>query len=169
MGENRDRLIRRLAKADRHGRLRIYTPVVGAPDGECPILVHSKLLIIDDRLMRTGSSNLNNRSIGLDSELDISIEARDAEESAAIIALRECLLGEHLDVPPQRVADVYAETGSLIRTIERLNKSPRGLRPFEALSSKGPTRPVWGTGFLDPSRPFEPAWLRRWRRRRQAR
>jgi hypothetical protein len=38
----------------------VYWPVT---DGGTPIYVHSKVLVVDERLTRVGSSNLNNRSM----------------------------------------------------------------------------------------------------------
>ena len=35
----------------------------------------AQFAIVDDRLLRVGSSNLNNRSLGLDSECDVTIDA----------------------------------------------------------------------------------------------
>ncbi|MCH1922544.1 hypothetical protein L9G15_24345, partial [Shewanella sp. A3A] len=53
--------VRRLRAADRHGRFRILTPVAAFGT---PIVVHSKVMVVDDRLLRVGSANLNNRSLG---------------------------------------------------------------------------------------------------------
>ena len=36
--------------------------------------VHAKIMVIDDRLLRVGSSNLNNRSMGFDTECDLAVE-----------------------------------------------------------------------------------------------
>ena len=63
-----------LGRSDRFGRLRVYTPVTA---GEQPIYVHAKIMIVDDRLLRVGSSNLNNRSMGYDAECDLALEADD--------------------------------------------------------------------------------------------
>jgi phosphatidylserine/phosphatidylglycerophosphate/cardiolipin synthase-like enzyme len=167
MGKNRDRLIRRLKRADRHGRLRVYYPCVPAGDGERrQVLIHSKLIIVDDVFLRVGSSNLNNRSIGLDTECDLAIEASDAATRSAIRALRDTLLAEHLDTSPEAVAEAVAEEGSLVRAVERLNGRPRGMTAFDALRDRGPTRPVLGTRLLDPTGPFEPLWFLRRKRRR---
>jgi len=166
MGNNRDRLIRRLQRADRFGRLRVYHPVVPGPEGDCRIAIHSKILIADDDLVRIGSSNLNNRSMGLDTECDLAIAATDATTRGAIAQLRDRLLAEHLDVSPQLVAETVAAQGSLIRAIEHLNRNRRGLRPFD-IDPAGPTRPVAVTWLLDPPRPFEPFWLRRRMRPKQ--
>ena len=70
----RARLLRQLRSADHFGRLRVYYPAVpGLGDG-C-INVHAKVLVVDDTLVRIGSSNLSNRSMGLDTECDLGIEA----------------------------------------------------------------------------------------------
>ncbi len=166
MGRNRDRLIRRLRRADRHRRFRIYNPVVPGGDKDCSVLIHSKLVISDDRLLRVGSSNLNNRSVGLDTELDVAIEARDETDRRAVAALRNHLLAEHLGVPEAVFDATFAKTGSLVQTIERLNTGARGLRSFDAIRTRGSTRPVPGTSLLDPARPFEPPWLLRRRDKR---
>ena len=154
MGTNRDRLIRRLKRADLHGRLRICFPCVPGPSGARQVMVHSKLIIVDDRFLRVGSSNLNNRSIGLDTECDLAIEATDEHARAEIERLRDRLLAEHLDCEPQTLARTIQREGSLVAAIDRLNTRPRGLRPFEAMSDAGPDTPVFGTAILDPERPF---------------
>jgi phosphatidylserine/phosphatidylglycerophosphate/cardiolipin synthase-like enzyme len=73
MGVLRARLLRDIRAADVHGRFHIYAPTV--PDiGESRLNVHAKLMIADGRFLRIGSANLNNRSMGLDSECDLAIE-----------------------------------------------------------------------------------------------
>ncbi|MGE0719132.1 MAG: phospholipase D-like domain-containing protein [Alphaproteobacteria bacterium] len=166
MGSNRDRLIRRLRGYDRFGRLRVFYPVVCASDGGGRLLVHAKVLIIDDTFVRIGSSNLNNRSVGLDTECDLGIEAGgDPELRHGIAALRDRLLGEHLGVDPFAVAQAReAVGGSLIAAIERLNHGERCLRPFASMSDNGPTKPIFGTFLLDPETVLDPLWFLRKRR-----
>jgi phospholipase D1/2 len=103
-------ILRRLRGADRNGRLGVYQPVTVG--GE-PIYVHAKVLVIDDRLLRIGSSNLNNRSMGFDTECDVAVEApADAHRSATvrerIVGLRNDLLAEHLGVTPAAVSAALA-------------------------------------------------------------
>jgi len=159
MGSNRDRLIRRIKRADRFDRLRIVYPAVPAPEGESDVMIHAKVMIVDDRFVRVGSSNISNRSVGLDTECDLAIEAQNESDRRGIASLRDRLLAEHLGVTPQQVAETMAATGSLVQTVDRLNTNVRGLRPFDALASRGPARPVMGSWFLDPRRPFEPLWF----------
>jgi phosphatidylserine/phosphatidylglycerophosphate/cardiolipin synthase-like enzyme len=159
MGSNRDRLIRRLKQADRFDRLRVYFPVAPAGEGFREILIHSKLIIVDDDFVRIGSSNLNNRSVGLDTECDIAIEAMGDDDRRAIAGLRDRLLAEHLGTGPEAVARALAEEGSLVRAVEKLNHNPRRLKPFPAAGQEGPVTFVPGTGLLDPENPFEPLRL----------
>lgn len=157
MGGNRNRLIRRLRRADRHGRLRVFYAVT--PDGkggEREIIVHSKLIIVDDRFVRVGSSNLNNRSEGLDTECDIAVETNEPAGRQSITALRDGLLAEHLDADPAEVAAAIRQTGSMIAAIDRLNIRPRGLRAFDIDPHKGETASLIGTGIVDPKQPFWP-------------
>jgi phosphatidylserine/phosphatidylglycerophosphate/cardiolipin synthase-like enzyme len=161
MGTNRDRMIRRLRKCDHHHRLRVYYPVIPNGDGgECQVLIHSKLIIVDDVFLRIGSSNLNNRSIGLDSECDLAIEATTDAMRRTIAHLRDRLLAEHLQTEPEIFAQALADANeSLIGAVEQLNTGERGLRAFQAMSDEGPDVPAPGTGLLDPIEPFEPLSL----------
>ena len=157
MGLLRGRALRRLKAADRHGRLAAYYPRLG-PDG-CPTLnVHAKVMIVDDLLVRVASSNLSNRSMGLDTELDLTLEATDDARVGVLAGrLRSRLLGEHLGVPAERVAGVLERTGSLARTIEDLRGGERTLEPLE------PDEPGWlerampANAVLDLERPVEQA------------
>ncbi|MEO3384644.1 phospholipase D-like domain-containing protein [Mesorhizobium sp. CAU 1741] len=156
MAHNRDRLLRRLKKADRYGRLRVrYAVVPRKGGGDCEVLVHAKVLVVDDSFIRVGSSNLNNRSEGLDTECDIAVEAASDAERRAISAFRDRLLAEHLDVSVNEVSELMAK-GSLVAVIDTLNTRARGLRRFRIDLEKGGTSPLPGTKLLDPKEPFRP-------------
>jgi phosphatidylserine/phosphatidylglycerophosphate/cardiolipin synthase-like enzyme len=125
MDPTRDRLIRYLRRRDRFGRFRALTPMTR---GGAPIVVHSKVTIVDDRLLRVGSANLNNRSMGFDTECDLAIEATGpgAEDlSRRILDFRHRLLAEHLDVEPSRVAAEVEARGGLAAAVDALMR-PRG-------------------------------------------
>jgi phospholipase D1/2 len=157
----RTRLVQRLLAADRYGRFHVYYPhVPGLPEG-CCLDVHSKLMIADDRMLQVGSANICNRSMGLDSECDVVIEARGRPEVAgAIRGLRERLLGEHLGMAPETVADAVARAGSLHGAIEALNPQgdARTLKPFEDLK-EWPEAIVELAAVADPEEPIAPAFL----------
>ena len=138
LGILRARLVARLEASDRHGRLRLYHPVVPDLDGAC-VNVHAKVVIVDDALARVGSANLANRSMGLDSECDLVLDAAlDPRLGAPIAALRNRLVGEHLGVEPAAVADALAARGSLIGAIEALAGGPRTLVPLPRPAAPGP-------------------------------
>ncbi len=127
----RTKLMQALQKADTNGRLRIYSPVT--KDG-CEIYVHSKITIVDGEMLRVGSANLNNRSMGLDSECDVLIDGSRAtnEGSSEHIGGILCdLLGEHLGVAAKEVEANFAASGSLVRTVEELRGRGRTLVPIE--------------------------------------
>jgi phospholipase D1/2 len=155
MGVLRARLLQRLRAADRQGRLRVYHPYVPGLDGK-RFTVHGKVMVVDDAFLRIGSSNLNNRSMGLDTECDLAIESRGEERiETAIAALRNRLLAEHLARPAERVAAALAQTGSLIGAIEALRDDERSLRPLEGKTEEWLDRVVPDSELLDPERPID--------------
>ncbi|MCB9966743.1 MAG: phospholipase [Geminicoccaceae bacterium] len=161
MGNNRDRLVRRLRRADRHGRFRAYCPVVRG-SSQVEILVHSKLLVVDDQFLKIGSSNLNRRSMGLDAECDMALEAGEQRTAAGIRAVRNRVIAEHLGKTAGAFAEAARSTGSIIAAIERLNDGPRRLEGL-GIRDRGPTHVMPGTRILDPLTPFRLSSLL-WRR-----
>lgn len=149
----RARLLQRLQNADRHGRLRAYYPETPGLGWEC-IGIHSKVLIVDDRLLRIGSSNISNRSMGFDTECDLALEAVDEPRVAAsIAAFRNRLLGEHLGLHVERMRELLQEQGSVIRALESLPVGGRCLMPLicqvpEMLNQVVPEVPL-----IDPEHP----------------
>ncbi|MEP3329745.1 phospholipase D-like domain-containing protein [Sedimentitalea sp.] len=143
----RSRMIERLNAADQGGRFRIYYPANSA--GE-PIYIHAKLMIVDDRILRLGSSNLNDRSMGFDTECDIAAEG----PGKLIAEFRSRLLSEHLDVSPDTFDKALQEQGKLIAAIENLNASDgRGLREIP------PDNESWRGSFLADTRLLDPRYL----------
>ena len=147
MGSARAELFFALAEIDTHHRFQIYTPVTAAG---VPIYVHSKLLVIDDQILRVGSSNMNNRSMGLDSECDIAIAGPSAGEDPAIRGLRETLMAEHLGTTSDAIAMAFNKTGSLIATIECLRGTGKTLIPFEPDQWNDATLAIGASELLDP-------------------
>ena len=143
MGLMRARLLRHLRAADRYGRLRLYFPSIPALDDQACMNVHAKVMIVDDRCARIGSANLSNRSMGLDTECDLVLDADlDARLGGAITSLRHRLLAEHLDCEPQAVADTMAARGSLIAAVESLRGRARSLAPLPMPTVASEPEPV---------------------------
>jgi phosphatidylserine/phosphatidylglycerophosphate/cardiolipin synthase-like enzyme len=154
MGMNSDRLIRKLRKADHYNRLRVCYPYVSDGGTETDVFMHAKLIAIDDRFIKIGSANFNNRSIGVDSECDLAIDADRAATAQEIRAVRIRLLAEHLGCRTTTLARILRECGSTIATIDRVSSDHRGLRTFDAMHEKGPTRFLPGSWIFDPKRVF---------------
>lgn len=128
----RTRLLMRLRDADAHGRFHYFYPAVGGLPPEQCIDVHAKLMIVDDEILRIGSANLANRSMGLDSECDLAIEAGGNQAvSRKIAALRNRLLSEHLGVEAGLIAQAHAQEGSLGAAIATLRRPTAALKPEE--------------------------------------
>jgi phosphatidylserine/phosphatidylglycerophosphate/cardiolipin synthase-like enzyme len=118
MDKTRLDFIAHLTAADAHGRLRAYSPVTTLGR---TIIVHAKLTIIDDRLLRIGSANINNRSMGFDTECDLCIEAEAGSANGARIGvLRTQLLAHWLGCGSDVVTDAVRAAGSLTGGLEAL-------------------------------------------------
>jgi phosphatidylserine/phosphatidylglycerophosphate/cardiolipin synthase-like enzyme len=162
MDHARNYLMHRLQSADQYGRFRALAPLSA---GDTPITIHSKVTIVDDRLLRVGSANLNNRSLGFDTECDLAIEARpgDGQTRQAILGLLDRLLSEHLGKPRGSLEGTMPRTDSLIASIEALNPaSGRHLRPFNV------PQPGWLDTLIGKTHPLDPMGVtenwRPWRR-----
>jgi len=152
----RARLVQRLRRADRHSHLRVCFPHrAGLDQGHC-LSLHSKLMIIDDRLLTVGSANLSNRSMGLDSECNVAIEARDQATADGIARLRADLLAEHLGREPAAVAALFADKERVLPRLDELDdQGGHGLRALVDTIPEALDREVPDGNILDPERPLE--------------
>ena len=151
----RGRVLKTLRADDRFHRLALYFPHLPGLDNECMTL-HAKVCVIDDDFVRVGSANCSNRSMGFDTECDLAIESSgDAEIQRTIAGFRNRLLGEHLDVTSEQVADAFAREGSLIASIETLRGKPRTLRVFDEQIPADVEGWVPDAEYIDPIRPYE--------------
>lgn len=152
----RGRLLKKIRSADRYGRLKVYYPDNPALGGS-RINVHSKVLVVDDKLVRIGSSNLSNRSMRLDIECDLAIESGSRQDIArAIGTFRNRLLAEHLDTRAERVGRALScNQYSLIAALESLRSSGRSLQPLEVEIPADVDVLVPEAALVDPERPMK--------------
>ena len=152
MDSARHVLIQVLWAADEHRRLGIYWPET---DGGAPIYVHSKVMVVDDRLLRIGSSNFNNRSMGFDSECDVAIEA-DSKSSEhddicrQIASVRSLLVSEHLGVSVGEFERATRRCGSFLKAVDALRGQGRSLRPFTERTVSDEAGPLAESDLVDP-------------------
>ncbi len=152
----RARILRRLRDADTKDRLRVYS-VRLSKDPELSLMIHAKVMVVDDVFARVASSNTSNRSMGLDSECDLAIESTESNDCRrAIRDFRRRLLAEHLGVSIEDLEGAERSCESLIGAIESLRG---GERTFEDLWGEIPPEVdewVPDSELLDPEKPVEP-------------
>ena len=118
MGAFRDGVFRQLIAADTHRRLRLVYPAASRAQ-DVPTFVHSKVMIVDDALVRIGSANFSRRSMGVDTECDLAVDAAgDSRVRAGIRRIRDRLLAEHLGLPVDAVARGIERARSLRALID---------------------------------------------------
>ena len=159
MGLLRARLHRRLKAADKHDRYRLYCPCIASLGTGC-LNVHSKVFVIDNRLLTIGSANLSSRSMATDTECNLVIEATGSEKEAsrvraAIADMRNRLLAEHLASDTQAVDTAIALHGlhGAVRALHHPERTMRELDPIVAPDIDGliPERAPF-----DPEKPIAP-------------
>jgi phosphatidylserine/phosphatidylglycerophosphate/cardiolipin synthase-like enzyme/uncharacterized membrane protein YdjX (TVP38/TMEM64 family) len=152
----RGRLLRNLRAADQYDRLRVYF-VKLAEDPHTALMIHAKLMIVDDRILRVGSSNLSNRSMGLDSECDLAIDAGANDASIrSIRTIRHRLLGEHLAVEPETLRNAETRHSSILAAVESLRGGVHTLEPLAAEVPEDVDEWVPDSELIDPEQPIEP-------------
>jgi phosphatidylserine/phosphatidylglycerophosphate/cardiolipin synthase-like enzyme len=158
------RLVYAIGDRDPLDRFRIYVPF--AAEGT-PIYVHAKLLIVDDEILRIGSANFNNRSMGMDTECDVFIDAArpgNGHVVPAIRRIRHALLAEHCGIEAEKVATLLEQHGSMAAMVEALAMPGKCLAPFVLRPLTDAEKAVADNALLDPERPvelFEPIGRRR--------
>lgn len=131
--------LRRFRKVLADGDVEDRVPLMSArsSDGRT-INMHSKLAIFDDRWLIVGSANLNRRSMGLDVECNLVLEATTPDQRAQIKRLRTRLLAEHVALDPDALETLIVKHG-ILESIA-LTRGPRHLERFRQL----PSEPVLG-------------------------
>jgi phospholipase D1/2 len=150
-------LLRQQGVAD---RVRLMFPQVGDVRGQqkADVMVHAKVMIVDDRLLRIGSANLCNRSMGTDTECDLVVEGEDEATRAAIRQVRDRMLAEHVGVPPLQVTAAMAK-GSIFNALDSLRGRGRRLLPIaDGELAEGEGMPQV-EAVADPRRPIGPGTM----------
>ena len=158
MDHARAELVRCIEAAPNGDRFTIWCPY----SGETPIYVHAKIMIVDDQILRIGSANLNNRSLGLDSECDVFIDSsREGNGHAAeeIARLRLSLLAEHCGLEEEAMPELLEKHGSMAGLIEASDSGERKLKRYVPPELEDLQEKLAGSQLLDPEAPetmFEP-------------
>ncbi len=137
MQSGRGGFIGQFVAADVVDRVRFLYPSTQAPDGAAAaVMVHSKVMIVDDRFLRVGSANLNNRSMGADTECDLAFEATSETQRKSIARFRRQMIGHFCGVGEREIADNEADLfGFLDRLAE--SDSEKSLQPIDPAATEG--------------------------------
>ncbi|ALU89355.1 phosphatidylserine/phosphatidylglycerophosphate/ cardiolipin synthase protein [Herbaspirillum rubrisubalbicans M1] len=168
MGALRARIHHRLKSALKNqgqpatARYQMYCPHLPGLEDGCCLNVHSKVFAMDDRLFSVGSANMSNRSMGFDTECNLTLEvqgdaAKQAELRAAIALMRNRLLAEHLGVSPAAVQQALQTEAGLHGAIARLRQpGQRELRPLDPRLIPELDALTQDNAVFDPERPISP-------------
>ena len=153
MGAFRDGVFRRLVAANEHKRLRLVYPTASR-SRDVPTFVHSKVMIVDDVLARIGSANYSHRSMGMDTECDLAVDAGgDSVARAGIRRMCHRLLAEHLRMSVDDVARGIERTGSIGALIDTRESAEHTLVQIEISEEATPPSAVLQAA-ADPDEPI---------------
>jgi phosphatidylserine/phosphatidylglycerophosphate/cardiolipin synthase-like enzyme/membrane protein DedA with SNARE-associated domain len=134
-------------------RLRILYPRSYDEETSAPVMVHSKVMIVDDEFLRVGSANLNNRSMGADSECDLAFEASCGEHRDFIRGVRHRLIGHFCGLDPDAIA---GQEDDLLQFLDRHGASGarKVLLPIDLASAQMRAVNELLQPVADPKRPL---------------
>ena len=154
MRYGRIRFAQTFANAGVMNQVRLFCASIPAGTDCVNPMIHSKVMVVDDRLLRIGSANLNNRSMGTDTECDLAIEAHSAEVSRQIARVRDALIAEHSRCSIGEIAASRREHGSMIAALDQLSKEGGCLRPIDDGKAEPGEFDRYLEGIADPERPI---------------
>lgn len=143
MGGGRRMFRAQLEESGVTDRVTLVAPETRAADGsKASVMVHSKLMIVDDSFLTVGSANLNRRSMRFDTEANLALVGDTDDRRRTIAGLRHRLLGEHLGLTPEEFVErteASGSVGALVReTAEEYRSGSgegRGLLPIQEPAS----------------------------------
>ena len=154
MGAFRNAVFRALLAADAHRRLRLVYPAASRAT-DVATFVHSKVMIVDDVFVRIGSANCSHRSMGMDSECDVAVDAGGSTAvREGIRRIRDRMLAEHLDMSPGAVSRGIERTGSLGALIDARAQHDRTLVAIETPPETADAAPSLVQAAADPDEPL---------------
>jgi phosphatidylserine/phosphatidylglycerophosphate/cardiolipin synthase-like enzyme len=151
------RHLKHLAAETGHA-LGVYYPAVSGADGaEVPVYIHSKLLLVDDGFLSVGSANMNNRSMGLDTELNVSWHAHPhgANTLDSIRHIRANLLAEHAGLSAGDLRQLE-RVGGLVSVLDRLADDPLCRLRRHPLMEGSATGETWIETVFPEGLPLDP-------------
>ena len=133
-------------------RFAVTYPVCKENGTQSTIHIHSKIMIIDERFFQVGSANLNNRSMGFDTECDMIIEADDEQSRQKIRDLRNNLIREHTGREEKDIQKII-EASTLDELLEYQEHSRQHLERIDNEPYRNEFLVSWAQKLGDPKKP----------------
>jgi phosphatidylserine/phosphatidylglycerophosphate/cardiolipin synthase-like enzyme/uncharacterized membrane protein YdjX (TVP38/TMEM64 family) len=156
MGVGRRSFISLLQQSSGADRIRTMRSLAVSGDTTLEVHIHAKLLIVDDRLLHVGSANLNHRSMGLDTECDLAIEAANDDERRRILNLRDTLIAHHLGISRDALQQRIARQDSIIAAIDDARRATGSMEPIDPNYPPAILDEAFETGIAEAADPRRP-------------
>jgi hypothetical protein len=111
-------------------------------------------MIIDDKSLRVGSANLNNRSMGFDTEYDVSVIAGKKQDRHRINQIRNDMIREHTGYDHDVIQNIVEGNTSVQVLVEPKEKSRQHLINIDDRQFKTKWFVNIITKIADPRRPY---------------
>jgi len=144
----------RIVKAAGGPRVRLVSPEVTRDGKSADVMVHSKVMVIDDAFLRIGSANLNNRSMGADTECDLAIEAADDRQRMRVARVRNRLLADHCGADLEEVEKALIGKPSLVDLADTMSRNGHRLKSIDDGEPDSGLLVRVAERIADPSRPL---------------
>ncbi|MDI1308848.1 MAG: VTT domain-containing protein [Methylotenera sp.] len=128
------------------------------------VRVHSKVMIVDENYLRIGSSNLNYRSMTLDTECDLLVESTNNKTREGVASIRDDLIREHTGREVEDIERIICEGFSVKEFLQDVPTSRQHLREINDEAYRHEKFARFFTRFGDPSKPLLPSYLTSHRR-----
>jgi phosphatidylserine/phosphatidylglycerophosphate/cardiolipin synthase-like enzyme/uncharacterized membrane protein YdjX (TVP38/TMEM64 family) len=139
------------------GRFEIVYPLSQEHDQYTVIDIHSKIMMVDDKYMHVGSSNLNNRSMHLDTECDLILHASRQQHREKIQEIRDDLISEHTGKQKEEIRSLIDSKSDIHALIKNEKGSHRHLLKIDNEPYRGQKLARLAIKLGDPLDAFIPA------------
>lgn len=116
--------------------------------------IHSKIFVIDNKFLTVASSNLNHRSMIMDTECDVTYIAQSAEHRRQIEYFRNDLIAEHTGRTPEDVNQILSGSFTLKQLMNSDSNDTYSLHDIDDTRFTNKSLQALTSKFADPEEPL---------------
>lgn len=116
--------------------------------------IHSKVMVIDDRFLTIASSNLNHRSLVLDTECDVTFIAENQDQRDIISFVRNDLIAEHTGRTAEQIKRILSKKFSLKQIMNVHSSDSYRLKEIDDTKFTDKSLQTIANLFADPKSPL---------------